>query len=257
MSDPQVVIALHSSVTEMYLWSFRPLTSQFPSCALCWSPLVRTCNSPAFIRGRAEDQDKDSALQHSPPLFLRYWGGAECNVCEIGYWGLTCANLCDCNGHGSCGWLDGVCECYQDDVNGFWAGAHCEVCTDGYLEPVCRARNVAISRPREVPAITQLEGAGAQSAMVSDEAHRLLYTGGQPLLVLDTDTNAIVASFSLGGVIRCAPESSSARLPPPKYTSTKLCPHDSDGSDAWRVLTDFCPLAAPFSAEARHKAVET
>ena len=42
-----------------------------------------------------------------------HWAGALCNTCEDGYWGLDCSNICDCNGHGPCGWLDGVCQCYQ------------------------------------------------------------------------------------------------------------------------------------------------
>ena len=42
-----------------------------------------------------------------------YWAGAECNRCEEGYWGVACSGICDCNGNGKCGWLDGVCECYQ------------------------------------------------------------------------------------------------------------------------------------------------
>ena len=90
----------------------------------------------------------------------------------------------------------------QDTKRGFWTGTHCDVCTDGYLEPVCRARNVAISRPREMPAITQAADTTAQSTIVSDEEYQLLYTGGQPMLVLDTNDNEIVARFSLGGIIR-------------------------------------------------------
>ena len=35
VSYPQVIFALHSFVKDRYLWSFGPLTSQFPSCALC------------------------------------------------------------------------------------------------------------------------------------------------------------------------------------------------------------------------------
>ena len=45
-----------------------------------------------------------------------HWAGPECNECRLGYWGLACAELCDCNGHGGCGRLDGVCECFQDEV---------------------------------------------------------------------------------------------------------------------------------------------
>ena len=89
-------------------------------------------------------------------------------------------------------------------VRGFWAGDHCEVCSDAYLAPLCRALNVAISRPREMAALTQAPGAGARSAMVSDAEHHLLYTGGQPLLVLDPTTNDIVAAFFLAGLIRSA-----------------------------------------------------
>ena len=131
-----------------------------------------------------------------------HWAGPECNECQVGYWGPNCAALCDCNGRGPCGSLDGVCRCFQDAARGYWAGAHCEACSDGYLAPACQARNVAISRPRELPVVAQAEGGGARGGMVLDEAYHLLYTGGQPLLVIDTETDAVVASFWLAGAVR-------------------------------------------------------
>ena len=51
VSNPQVVFVSPFLVTERYLWSLRPLMSQFPSCALCWSFFVRTCDSPGSLWG--------------------------------------------------------------------------------------------------------------------------------------------------------------------------------------------------------------
>ena len=131
-----------------------------------------------------------------------HWDGPQCDHCVEGYWGLTCRQACDCNYHGSCGWLDGVCDCYRDEARGFWAGDHCDVCVEGYLEPVCKAKNVAISRPRELPAVAEAQRAAPGGAVVADAAHRLLYTGGAPLLVYDSDTDEWRAERDLGGVVR-------------------------------------------------------
>ena len=129
------------------------------------------------------------------------WDGPECNACLTGYWGLECDLRCDCNGHGGCGWLDGVCRCFQDPLHGFWAGELCGVCADGYLEPECRERNVAISRPREFAAVSEFSG-DALSAIVTDEEHRLVYTGGLPLLYFSSEDDSILGHFSLGGIVK-------------------------------------------------------
>ena len=76
---------------------------------------------------------------------------------------------------------------------------------DGYLEPVCKAKNVAISRPRELPAIVEAQSVDPQSVIVTDEEYRVLYTGGTPLLVYDSDTDEWLQQLSLGGTVRCAP----------------------------------------------------
>ena len=125
------------------------------------------------------------------------WTGAECNRCEPGYWGLDCAEICDCNDNGICGWLDGICTCFEDEERGFWAGDHCQECFAGYLEPACRGKNVAISRPREIP--VQTTGA---SVLVADEYHRLIYAGGSPLLVFNSNDDTVIASFMVGGTVR-------------------------------------------------------
>ena len=137
---------------------------------------------------------------------VRFWAGAHCNVCLVGYWGPACDRRCDCNGHGGCGWLDGVCECFGDGQRGFWTGAHCGECLRGFLEPSCRARNVAISRPRELPALPDAAAPGAPvpAIVVADPAHHLLYTGGLPLRVFDIDAHRLLASLSLGGTVRSA-----------------------------------------------------
>ena len=145
-----------------------------------------------------------------------HWAGAECNVCAPGYWGLTCANVCDCNDNGVCGWLDGICACFGDEERGFWAGEHCQSCLAGYLEPICRAKNVAISRPLEVP--VQAEEA---AALVADEHHQLIYAGGNPLLVFDSGNDNVLTSFALGGTVRYGPTRSCT--PPPQPPPQQRC----------------------------------
>ena len=128
------------------------------------------------------------------------WAGPQCNTCLLGFWGRDCDLPCNCNDNGACGALDGVCQCHADPTRGYWAGPHCDECRAGYLEPACRALNVAIARPREQPALAQNWAGGR--AIVSDEAHRRLYAGGAPLLVVDTDTDATAVAVELGGAIQ-------------------------------------------------------
>ena len=126
-----------------------------------------------------------------------------CTRCAVGYWGAGCERECECGGHGTCGALDGECECFQDSDQGFWAGIDCAVCTEGYLPPDCKQRNWAISRAAELRISTWTGDLMAQGVTVVDEHHRLLYVGGLPLLVYDVARRArVVASVPIGGVIR-------------------------------------------------------
>ena len=61
---------------------------------------------------------------------------------------------------------------------------------------------MAISRPRELPAIADGQSLERGSVIVTDAEHRLLYTGGAPLLVFDSDTDAWKTQFFLGGAVR-------------------------------------------------------
>ena len=136
-----------------------------------------------------------------------HWAGPVCTECLVGYWGEDCDRLCACTGHGSCGWLDGVCRCFRDSARGFWGGESCDACLAGYLEPHCRARDIAISRVAEVPAFALDAGSGdggGDSIIFTDEAYKMAYTGGQPLWVLHTETKASYPSLDLGGTIRSA-----------------------------------------------------
>lgn len=46
-----------------------------------------------------------------------------------------------------------------DPTEGYWAGAACDECSAGYLAPLCRARDVAITRAGELSAITYARAA--------------------------------------------------------------------------------------------------
>ena len=61
---------------------------------------------------------------------------------------------------------------------------------------------MAISRPRETRVSKDDES--VVSAIVTDEKYRLLYTGGLPLLVFNTDDDSTVEKFSLNGTIKYA-----------------------------------------------------
>ena len=129
------------------------------------------------------------------------WAGPQCNRCSVGFWGQECDLECKCSGHGGCGWLDGMCECFSDATAGYWGGADCGDCADGWLTPLCTAPNIRIARATDLLAISN----GVpykKAAVVVDERHGLVYTGGQPLLVFRTDTGYPVASLPLDGTCR-------------------------------------------------------
>ena len=162
---------------------------------LCFAPEVypvphARCN-PAT--GACECQDDDAG----------HWGGPNCNRCRVGFWGQQCDLVCTCSGHGACGWLDGVCECFADDEAGHWAGDRCETCAEGYLVPLCIARNVRISRAGDLTAVGEGIRYDGTSMAVVDEAYRLVYTGGQPLLVFHSEDGSPAAQMSLNGVCVC------------------------------------------------------
>ena len=131
-----------------------------------------------------------------------HWGGPQCNRCRVGFWGQQCDLVCMCSGHGGCGWLDGVCECFRDDVLGHWAGDRCESCADGYLVPLCVSPNVRISRSGDLTAVSEGLRYDGTSPTVIDEAYALVYCGGQPLLVFHSDDGAPAATLMLNGVVR-------------------------------------------------------
>jgi len=78
-----------------------------------------------------------------------YWGGAACDRCYPGHWGLGCQGVCPsnadgsaiCSGKGTCneGRLgDGKCACYSSSIAGWWAGEQCEDCAPGAYGASCR-----------------------------------------------------------------------------------------------------------------------
>ena len=129
------------------------------------------------------------------------WQGRWCDECLVGHWGEACGLVCQCSGHGGCGWRDGVCACFQDPDRGYWAGEQCRDCLEGYLLPECRVRELAVTRADEVP-LYLTAGAGLPGALVVDEAHGLAYAGGRPLWVLRTADGARRAGPVLAGVVR-------------------------------------------------------
>ena len=130
------------------------------------------------------------------------WQGPLCTECQTGYWGQACDLPCGCSQHGVCGRMDGVCVCYADPDHGYWAGEHCTVCQAGYLAPLCRARDVVISRTDETLVAERLPRAPHGVVLVTDEVHGLKYTGGQPLWVLPTAGGPHIAALELSGPVR-------------------------------------------------------
>ena len=136
-----------------------------------------------------------------------HWGGPECNRCAEGYWDPTLSGLCDtacaCNGRGNCNQLDGTCACYDDAVLGHWAGPTCDVCADGWALPLCLTWNVGNSRSGEFAALSSNPDADADTVVVTDEEHSLVYTGGLPLQVITSDDRqALIWTLDLGGMVR-------------------------------------------------------
>ena len=126
------------------------------------------------------------------------WAGPTCNRCLAGYWGPACDQLCACSGHGTCGWLDGECECYRDASRGYWAGPACGACAEGFLPPHCRLTDVRVARAMQLSRLV----AESNGDLLSDYGQRLLYIGGSPLLVFDPDTARTVATVELRGQAR-------------------------------------------------------
>ena len=129
-----------------------------------------------------------------------HWQGPFCSECKTGYWGQACELPCQCSKNGACGRLDGVCMCYADPDRGYWTGEYCTECQAGYLAPLCRVRNVVISRTDETIAPVLLPQ-GPHGAIVVDVEHALQYTGGQPLWVLPSAGGAHIATFDLPGPV--------------------------------------------------------
>ena len=130
-----------------------------------------------------------------------HWQGRWCTECLVGYWGAACELVCECSGHGGCGWRDGACACFHDPDRGYWAGDRCGVCLDGYLLPECRVREVAVTRVGEAP-LYMTHGADTPGALVLDEDHGLTYAGGRPLWVLRNVDGAAFEGPALAGVLR-------------------------------------------------------
>ena len=116
-----------------------------------------------------------------------WWAGPQCNRCAVGYYGTECDRSCACSGHGACGWLDGVCDCFASPDQGFWAGTDCSDCAPGYLAPACRARNVRVSRSTEVPGFIPRLQDPLSEVLVVDALHGVQYVGSHPVLLLRPD----------------------------------------------------------------------
>ena len=80
-----------------------------------------------------------------------------------------------------------MCSTHPDTVHPMCRRLQCGVCAEGYLEPLCRARGIAISRG---PQVAVLGNTG--TALVQDETYRLLYLGGDPLVVFDADDGKLL-----------------------------------------------------------------
>ena len=72
-----------------------------------------------------------------------------CAICSEGYYGENCDITCTddgtyinskeigCYGRGICNQY-GICDCKENDTDGFWSGNYCNECKDSYFpEPIC------------------------------------------------------------------------------------------------------------------------
>ena len=98
------------------------------------------------------------------------WAGPDCNICDKGWWGLACDKACSCNGHGQCGQLDGLCQCYNSAAEGHWTGLRCDRCQAEFLAPLCKALNIQITRRSEFAAtVDPVVDAAPPALLVVDE----------------------------------------------------------------------------------------
>ena len=105
-----------------------------------------------------------------------------CETCKEGWWGADCDAPCDCSTHGTCDRFKGEpCVCYSDSTNGYWDGTHCEKCADGRVGLLCTGIQVAITRTNTIDAKTTVKN---QKALLADEEHGYIYTGGNPLVAM-------------------------------------------------------------------------
>lgn len=80
-------------------------------------------------------------------------GGSSC-ICDTGYWGSSCSNICPggasnpCNSHGKCDTATGQCECQTN-----WAAPNCTTCKEGWYGVGC-----SISVQPKVPGQSQYYG---------------------------------------------------------------------------------------------------
>ena len=75
-----------------------------------------------------------------------------------------------CGPHGACDLATRVC-----------------VCADGWALPLCLTWNVGNSRSGEFAALSSNPDADADTVVVTDEEHSLVYTGGLPLQVITVE----------------------------------------------------------------------
>eukprot|EP01060_Flectonema_neradi_P023526 TRINITY_DN3179_c1_g5_i1.p1 TRINITY_DN3179_c1_g5~~TRINITY_DN3179_c1_g5_i1.p1 ORF type:complete len:2352 (+),score=443.01 TRINITY_DN3179_c1_g5_i1:46-7056(+) len=109
-------------------------------------------------------------------------GSSTCETCKDGWWGADCDVPCDCSTHGTCDRYKGEpCVCYSDSTNGYWTGTHCERCADSRVGLHCTGIQVAITRTNTIDAKTTVKN---QKALLADEDHGYIYTGGNPLVAM-------------------------------------------------------------------------
>eukprot|EP01012_Entosiphon_sulcatum_P008570 TRINITY_DN14698_c0_g1_i1.p1 TRINITY_DN14698_c0_g1~~TRINITY_DN14698_c0_g1_i1.p1 ORF type:complete len:4384 (-),score=244.51 TRINITY_DN14698_c0_g1_i1:47-12031(-) len=140
-----------------------------------------------------------------------HWQGSLCDTCLLGYWGANCTVQCACNDHGSCDQITGTCECFQDDTNGHFTGTNCLSCSDGYIGISCKGKDVKISKSSTVQSYSvatsgSVAGTGALGAGTAlvDEARRILFLGGNPLVVVNLTNSAVILRQVLDGPLIAA-----------------------------------------------------
>ena len=117
----------------------KPVAAQLRAFTGVVLLLVRACAMPTLPLASGQGSH---VICVCPRQLKPTRGRTACNALP-GFTGTACGSFCDapltCSGSGQCT-ASGVCECYNDDIQGHFSGSDCSDCKYGYLLPDCLMR---------------------------------------------------------------------------------------------------------------------